>query len=350
LEEAHERMSQIKQSIAQDEIDAKTEKERKREEDERQKREREERHEKQRRETKKRMEKIREQQKKEDEEMAKRYKQSRKEFRSIWSRINNTDYLDNMLAPRFHEGDVVEGFYSKDGKWYGATVGPESRPNQVHLLWDDGAKGFVVVQNVRLKSTETMVSEKTVTEKVLYFPDLPQNTSLSKKEDDKSGLSDDDIDRRLLNLVAPDEMFPAVPTPILDNLKTQKEAEEKKLVTVKAKIQSLVLQRNTMEANIKRLDGQILSEAGKCNQIDADEWLNPVNPKCPQCGVRRNDFFDEAKEEAMLPEGQTFKDLEEKCPRCKQPWAWVEELPDTPKSQSPTELSTAELELMISKM
>jgi len=232
----------------------------------------------------------------------------------------------------YHEGDIVEGYYLKDKTWYGATVGPESHPtgpSKVHLLWDDGAKGFVEAEYVRLKSTE----------------------------DNKSGLSDDDIDRRLLNLVAPDEMFPAVPTPILDNLKAQKHAEQKKLVTFKADIQYLVrlgaklkLQTNTIEANIKRLDGQILSEADKCNQIDADEWLKTVNPKCPQCGVRRNDFFDEAKEEAMLPEGQTFKDLEEKCPRCKQPWAWVEELPDTPKSQSPTELSTAELELMISKM
>jgi len=255
----------------------------------------------------------------------------------------------------YHEGDIVEGYYSKDKTWYGATVGPESHPtvpSKVHLLWNDGAKGFVEAEYVRLKST---TSDRQLN--VRLEPLCPETTV----EDNKSGLSDDDIDRRFLNLVAPDEMFPAVPTPILDNLKAQKEAEEKKLVAVKAKIQSLMrkaaklrLQTNTIETNIKRLDGQILSEADKCNQIDADECLKrlflSVNPKCPQCGVRRNDFFDVAKEEAMLAEGQTWEDLEEKCPRCEQPWAWVEELPDTPKSQSPTKLSTAELELMLSKM
>jgi len=54
-------------------------------------------------------------------------------------------------SPGFHEGDIVEGFYSKDGMWYAATVSwyDPTRPNKVHLLWDDGNHGFVKALNVR---------------------------------------------------------------------------------------------------------------------------------------------------------------------------------------------------------
>merc|ERR1711964_164325 len=67
---------------------------------------------------------------------------------------------------RFHEGDIVEGFYRysrrryrrncynleyKDGNWEDATVScyDSTRPNMVNLLWHDGTHSFVKVKNVR---------------------------------------------------------------------------------------------------------------------------------------------------------------------------------------------------------
>jgi len=63
-------------------------------------------------------------------------------------------YPAEEVRRKFSYEDKVEGFYTPDQTWYGATV-IGVRPNRVHILWDDGpllnSLRFKKVEHVRFK-------------------------------------------------------------------------------------------------------------------------------------------------------------------------------------------------------